>query len=189
MHDDDRYSDAALMERVKQGDQQAFRTIVESHQSAIFNLCMQYLNDRQDAEEIAQDVFLKLYKAADSYEPRAKLSTFLYRIAVNLSLNRIRDRRRKRLVSLDILTRRPDISAGESPDQPDKQMEQEESAAIVRKAIDALPANQRTAVLLNRYHGMSYEEIAAVMKCSVSAVESRLFRAKQNLKKELRSMS
>ncbi|MBN2414775.1 RNA polymerase sigma factor [bacterium] len=188
MVDEEHASDAALMERVKQGDQQAFRTIVESHQSSIFSLCMQYLNDRQDAEEVAQDVFIKLYKAADGYEPRAKLSTFLYRIAVNLSLNRIRDRRRKRLVSLDMFGHKSELLEGESPDQPDRQMEQDENAALIRRAIDALPANQRTAVLLKQYHGMSYEEIASVMKCSVSAVESRLFRAKLNLKKELKSI-
>lgn len=189
MNEEQQHIDAMLMERVRQGDESAFKVIVEDHQRDIFNLCMQYLGDRQDAEEIAQDVFIKLFKIADTYEPRAKLSTFLYRIAVNLSLNRIRDRKRKRLVSLDFLEVKRDGPLWRSQDQPDEIMEQSERTELVRKAIQSLPANQKTAVLLNRFQGLSYEEIAEVMKCSVSAVESRLFRARQNLKRKLISFS
>jgi len=181
-------NDAELMQKVKEGDERAFRQIVETHQASIFSLCMQYLANRQDAEEVAQDVFIKLYKTAETYEPKAKLSTFLYRIAVNLSLNRIRDRKRKRLVSFDFLKRISEEPSSNNDENPDKIMERDEEAAIIRKAIDSLPANQRTAVLLKRYHGMSYKEIARTMKCSVSAVESRLFRARQGLQEKLQSL-
>jgi len=178
-------TDAELMERVKFGDEDAFRQIVEKHKTIIFSLCMQYVGNREDAEEVAQDVFIKLYKKADIYEPRAKLSTFLYRIAVNLSLNKIRDRKRKKLISLDLFTNKDKGAFANSEIRPDQILERKERAAIVRRAIDKLPKNQRTAVLLKRFQGLSYDEIADVMQCSVSAVESRLFRAKQNLQKEL----
>ncbi len=182
-------TDAELMQRVKEGDEAAFRKIVDTYQDSIYSLCSQYLGNHQDAEEIAQDVFIKLYKNAENYEPRAKLSTFLYRIAVNLSLNRIRDRKRKRLVSLDFLRTAKGGMESRSEDRPDVILEREEKAGVVQKAIDSLPDKQRTAVILKRYHHLSYKEIAGVMHCSVAAVESRLFRARQSLQEKLSEFS
>lgn len=180
-------NDNELMLRVKQGDEEAFRRIVEIHHKPIQNLCFRYLKSREDAEEIAQDVFIRLYKSADKYEARAKLTTYLFRIAVNLSLNRIRDRKWKRFVSLDFfrgvaLENNP-ISA--DTHDPDSLLEQKEKQRTIRQAIDTLPTNQRTAVILKRFQELSYEEIAQVMGCSLSAVESLLHRAKQNLQKRL----
>jgi len=102
--------DHELMAMVKDGDEKAFRRIVERHNEPILNLCYRYLGNQEDAEEVAQDVFIRMYNAAGSYRPDAKLSTYLYRIAVNLSLNRIRDRKRKRFVSLEIFqhSRKPE---------------------------------------------------------------------------------
>ncbi len=178
-----------LMFRVKEGDEDAFREIVERYQRQIIGLCFRYVGNQQDAEEIAQDVFIHLYRAASTYQPRAKLSTYLYRIAVNLSLNRIRDDKWKRFISWEF-TNQDKKKRVASPmiDGPDSLMEQKEQYKIIREAIDSLPVNQKTAVILKRFQGLSYEEIAEVMNCSVSAVESRLHRAKQNLKKKLKHL-
>jgi RNA polymerase sigma-70 factor (ECF subfamily) len=180
-------NDTELMLRVKQGDEVAFKQIVELYHKPIHGLCFRYLKNQEDAEEIAQDVFIHLYKSADRYEARAKLTTYLYRIAINLSLNRIRDRKWKRFVSLDffrgVTPNNNPVTADAS--DPDSLLEQKEKQQTIRQAIDTLPPNQRTAVILKRFQELSYEEIAQVMQCSLSAVESLLHRAKQNLQKRL----
>jgi len=179
-------TDAELMRQVKNGDESAFRTLVEKYQQPIRNLCVQYVGNHQDAEEVAQDVFIRLLRAADSYEPKGKLTTFIYRIAVNLSLNKIRDRKWKRWVPWETMNGDEMISHhSDHIEDPNDLLEKKEKQNEVRKVIDSLPANQKTAVILKRYHGLSYEEIAEVMQCSVSAVESRLHRAKMILKKKL----
>ena len=178
-----------LMLRVKEGDEDAFREIVEKYQQQIINLCFRYVGNQQDAEEVAQDVFIHLYRAASKYEPRAKLSTYLYRIAVNLSLNRIRDDKWKRFISWEFIGK-GDKKSASSPmvDGPDSLVERKEQYRIIDEAINSLPTNQKTAVILKRFQGLSYEEIAEVMNCSVSAVESRLHRARQTLKKKLKHL-
>ena len=177
--------DRQLMLRVKAGDQEAFRHIVEKYQMSIMNLCHRFIGNQEDAEEIAQDVFIRLLRYAETYEPRAKLSTFLYRIAMNLSLNRVRDNKWKRYVSFDSgRGDMPGLSVDSAP--PDALLEQQEKSEAIRRVIDALPANQRSAVVLKRFEGLSYVEIAEVMGTSVSAVESLLFRAKQTLRKKLK---
>jgi RNA polymerase sigma-70 factor (ECF subfamily) len=178
-----------LIQRMKQGDENAFRILVEKHSKPIFHLCFRYLNNAEDAEEVAQDVFIKLQENITSYEPRAKLSTYLYRIAVNRSLNKIRDRKVKKWVSLEHVPSVTHESNSFSKFNPDDMLELKEKQQAVRKAIDTLPGNQRTAVLLHRFQGLSYTEIAEVMQCSVSAVESRLFRAKQSLSKKLQNVA
>jgi len=181
--------DQALMARVKAGDENAFRDIVLFNQDRVIRLCHRYVGNQADAEELAQEVFIRLYRTADRYEPAGKLSTLLYRIAVNLSLNFIRDRKRRRLFSLEWFR-----NGGESvytrngEERPDVLLEQEERRRLVRRAIDSLPESQRTAVILKRFEDLSYEEIADVMGCSVASVESRLHRARQTLKKKLRPL-
>jgi len=177
--------DNQLMLRVQQGDEDAFRRIVEAHQKPILNLCFRFVGNQQDAEEVAQDVFIHLYRSAATYRPTARLSTYLYRIAVNLSLNRIRDRKRKRLFSLDALKSDRRLEPTHPDGAPDLILERMELQAQIRKALDSLPESQRTAVVLKRFEGLSYEEIADVMRCSVSAVESLLHRAKVGLRTKL----
>lgn len=176
-------SEIVLMQRIARGDDQAFKCIVDQHSTMIFDLCYRYLGHRQDAEEVSQDVFIRLYKMAPKWQPRAKLSTFLYRIAVNLSLNRIRDNKRRRWLSLDTLGEKDScVFTASEAQRPDYQLEVKERAARVYKAISRLPEKQRTAIILRRYHEKSYLEIAEIMSCSVQSVESRLFRARQRLK-------
>ena len=184
-------TDTDLMMRVKSGDKRAFKSIVETYQRRVVNVAYRFLGNREDAEEVAQETFLRLYLSAKSYQPKAELFTYLYTIATRLALNRLRKRKRLRWFSLDQLQEdTPDGPGREFPsdpaDQPDGSLEQTEREAMVRRALDTLPAAQKTAVVLSRYEGLSYKQIAEVMETSVSAVESKLHRAKQTLKKKLR---
>ena len=181
--------DAQLMLLVREGDESAFREIFNRYQKQILDLCHRFVGNQADAEEVAMDVFIHLYRSRDSYKPEAKLSTYLYRIAVNLSLNRIRDRKRRRLVSFEFLkSKKPFDPSGPESERPDSQFETHERENLVRKAIDGLPAKQKSALLLRRYNELTYEEIANVMGTSVSAVEALLFRARETLKKSLKPL-
>jgi RNA polymerase sigma-70 factor (ECF subfamily) len=187
-------TDTELMMRVKTGDQSAFKSIVERYQRRVINVGYRFLGNREDAEDVAQETFLKVYLSAKSYKPRAKLFTYLYTIVTRLALNRLRKKKRLRWFSLDQLERNGEVGIGQEvpadpADQPDQSLERAEREAIVRRALDALPAAQKTAVILSRYEGLSYKRIAEVMELSVSAVESKLHRAKQTLRKKLNAYS
>ncbi len=181
--------DTRLMLRVKNGDEGAFREIIDLYQKPILNLCFRYVGNQQDAEEVAQDVFIHLYRSATTYQPTAKLSTYLYRIAVNLSLNRIRDRKRRRFFSLEALKSGKHNEPASPDESPDLHLERKEMQEKVKEILNSLPENQKTAVLLKRFEGLSYEEIAEVMQCSVSSVESLLHRAKVNLQKKMKILA
>jgi RNA polymerase sigma-70 factor (ECF subfamily) len=184
-----RMQDTDLMLRAREGDEAAFRQIVERYQKQIIDLCFRYTGCQADAEEVAMDVFYQLYRTRASYRPDAKLSTLLYRIAVNRSLNKIRDRKRRRLVSFEWLRRdRPADPESPEADRPDALAEEHERESLVRRAIESLPDKQKTALLLRRYEELSYEEIADSMGTTVAAVESLLFRARETLKKTLRPL-
>ena len=189
-----RMTDTDLMMRVKAGDKSAFKPIVENYQRRVINVAYRLLGNREDAEEVAQETFLRAYLSAKSYKPQAELFTYLYSIATHLALNRLRKRKRVRWFSLD--ASREDGAEepgreviGNPVDRPDMSLERSEREALVRHALDALPAAQKTAVILNRYEGLSYKQIAEVMDISVSAVESKLHRAKQTLRKKLSAYS
>lgn len=187
-------TDTELMMRVKAGDQSAFKAIVERYQRRVINVGYRFLGNREDAEDVAQETFLRVYLSAKSYKPRAELFTYLYTIVTRLALNRLRKKKRLRWFSLDQLERNGEVGIGQEvpadpADQPDQSLERAEREAIVRRALDALPAAQKTAVILSRYEGLSYKQIAEVMELSVSAVESKLHRAKQTLRKKLNAYS
>jgi RNA polymerase sigma-70 factor (ECF subfamily) len=169
--------DIELMLRFQKGEERAFEELVRKHTRGVLNLVYRYLGDATRAEDVSQDIFVKVYRARMKYEPKAKFSTWLYRIAVNHCLNEIRSRRSQPAVSApsDELFEHP------SGDHPDRQLSRVELQRAVKAAIDALPENQRMAVILARYEDMSYEEIAATMGLSLEAVKSVLFRAKENL--------
>ena len=178
--------DEQLMAAVAEGDLSAFRLIVERHQKPLISFISRYLGDRSAAEDVAQDVFLRVFKAAKDYRPQAKFKTWLFTIAANLCLNEIRNAKIR--PAFADLTDSPEakypLIASISP-SPLQAAEQEELSSAVRKAIDALPENQRTAILLRQYHEFSYNEIGRIMGLSVPAVESLIQRARQNLKKAL----
>ena len=178
-------TEAELISQMKNGDEAAFTQLINRHYTQIYQLCHRFLANAMDSEEAAQDVFIQFHRHINRYQPNAQLSTYLYRLAVNRSLNGLRTRKRKRLFSFHQIQNDQEWE-GNPNDRPDQKLEEAELARAVQKAIDALPENQRTAVILRRYQELSYEEIADVMNCSVSAVESRLHRAKQALRKKLK---
>ena len=170
----------------------AFKELVDKHQRAVINLAYRFLGSREEAEDVAQEVFIRMYKAAKTYKPEAGFPTWLFRITTNVCLNELRRRRRVREIPLVPLSEESErntamtVPASEGT-RPDIQLEQAERNRIIQESLEALPPNQRTAVILKRYEGLSYQEIADVLNTSVSAVESLLFRAKQTLKKKLKS--
>jgi RNA polymerase sigma-70 factor (ECF subfamily) len=168
-----------LILKFKEGDKFAFQELVEKYQDSVINASYRFLRNREEAEEVAQEVFLKVYQSASSYQPKAKFSTWLFRIVVNSCLNQLRDKKKFSSSELD-----EDLPAP-AQDQPDESLEREELKSLVREAIDSLPEYQITVIILNQYEGFSYQDMAKILDCSLSAIESRLFRAKENLKKQL----
>lgn len=172
---------------LKSGDQAAFRSLVEEHQQIVFTTCMGIVHNEYDADDVTQDVFIQAYHSIHSFRADAKLSTWLCRMAINKSLNFVRDNKRKQffksLVSID---------ENEIEDLP-SDLESAENESAIRaqqfhKAIDRLPKKQRTAFVLCKYDEMSYKDIAEVMQISLSSVESLLFRARKSLQKKLSNL-
>lgn len=183
--------DTQLMLRVKRGDGDAFAQLVGKFEQPVFNLVCRILRDPDEAEDIAQNVFVQVFKSAHRYEPSAKFSTWLFTIARNLCLNEIRRRVRHPAGSLD----EPGPGGGEHPEadlldraalQPGDASVREELFRKVDQAIDALPETQRTALQLCREEELSYEEIAQVIGCSLSATKSLIHRARETLKARLK---
>ncbi len=186
-------ADTALMLRVKQGDKAAFRMLVERYQQPVIGMIYRAIGDAWEAEDLAQRVFVRVYQSAQRYQPRAKFSTWLFTIVHNLVRNEYRRRGRHRLESLEHV-QEVDAGAERGGWQPVDQATPDPSTAAaerelqykIRAAIEQLPAAQRTAVILCRYEGWTYEEIAEVLGCSVGAVKSLLHRARLTLKNQLR---
>ena len=186
-------SDTDLMLRLKNGEQDALRELVERHKLSVINLCLRFTGNRNDAEDLAQEVFIKVFQAAPRYEVKASFSTWLYRITVNLCMNHQRRKKilhffslnHKKELGFQIEERTPEFAVD---DQPDTEFERKELQQFVQNAIQSLPESQKTVLILYRYHDLSYKEIAETLETTVSAVESRLHRAKENLKKRLKSV-
>ena len=179
-----------LMLRIAEGEEHAFEILVERHQASVLNLIYRLIGDRTKSEDLAQEVFLRVWKAAGDYKPKAKFTTWLYRIAANLCLNELKASRRKKWLRF-FQAGTDEQRAGEnnlsdaSPSPEDLLLTRERSRQITA-ALQSLPENQRMAIILKRYDDLSYEEIAGILNCSVSAVESLLVRAKRNLQEKLK---
>jgi RNA polymerase sigma-70 factor (ECF subfamily) len=190
-------ADAALMVQVREArDLAAFEELVRRYQDCVFNMVSRMLGDTRDADDITQQVFLRVWKSARRYKARAKFSTWLFTIARNLTLNEVRRRKRHPATSLDEPPpgappdSRPDNGAHErlgdtGQSSPSDQFLQSELEQALEDAIAALPEKQRLALILWRYQQLPYEEIAQVLKTSTSAVKSLLFRARTELKQKL----
>ncbi len=177
----------SLMMRVKDGDIAAFEELVELHQHAVIGTVAKMLGRPDDAEDISQQVFLRVWKSAARYEETAKFTTWLFTITRNLVFNEMRRRQRKQTVSID--ERQDDYHLGtpdESSPTPDESTLQQELETAIDRAIEALPEKQRLAVVLRRYEELPYEEIAEILGLSLSAVKSLLFRARAQLKESLK---
>jgi RNA polymerase sigma-70 factor (ECF subfamily) len=182
--------DAELMLRVKDGDGISFGVLLEKHRLSVIHFVYRLVQERAVAEELAQEVFLRVYRSRSSYEPTAKFKTWLFRIASHLALNWLRDEKHERGQE-----RLDDVSADLPPRQiSDRQPSVEQKLVYevkleeVRRAIATLPGNQRTAVLLHKYEEMEYTQIAKVLGCSESAVKSLLYRAYETLRARLAHM-
>lgn len=178
--------DHALMARIATGDHRAFRQLVERHQDAIVGTVTKMLGNSSDSEDIAQLVFIRVWKHAKRYKPDNKFTTYLYTIVRNLVYNESRRRSRKKTVSSD---QREDEHHLQHPDdtaaQPDTTLLTTELQQAIDAAIQALPETQRMAVILRRYENLPYEEIAEVLDTSVPSVKSLLFRARTTLRDSL----
>ena len=172
------------------GDEAAFGRIMARHQQRLFSLCYRLLHDAGDAEDAAQEVFLKLYGKSGTFEPRGQLFTLIYRMATNHCLNRLRRNKIAQFLPLQISRGedKGDVLELDPPDlapAPDERAASKEEWRAARASLRRLPSNQLAVVVLVRYEGLAYKEAAEVLGVSVGAVESRLFRAMRRLEKEL----
>ena len=183
---DENSRDILLMERIGAGDHRAFRELVERHQNAVVGTVAKMLGNASEAEDIAQQVFLRVWRHAKRYRPDAKFTTYLFTITRNLVFNESRRKKRRNEVSADEREENSHTLIPADPNrQPDSELLQEELRQAVDKAIASLPEPQRMAVVLRRYEQMPYEEIARVLDVSISAVKSLLFRARAALRDAL----
>ena len=183
--------DAELMLRVREGDDTSFALLLERHRGPVVHFLFRMVQNPSVSEELAQEVFLRVYRSRATYEPTAKFTTWLFRIATHLALNWVRDgKKEKGHESLDeqvvdgvdrqVRDRQPTI---------EQEMLYEVKMTEVRRAIEALPAKQRAAVLMHKYEEMEYSQIAKVLNCSESAIKSLLFRAYETLRARLAHMA
>jgi RNA polymerase sigma-70 factor (ECF subfamily) len=184
-------TDVQLMLDVKAGDEQSFELLLRKYRTPLVNFLYRMVRDTAVAEDLAQEVFLRVYRARQEYAPSAKFTTWMFRIATNLALNSMRDNRHRKLdISMD-----QSVDTGEEEQRPlevadrapsvEQELVERCRAELIMKAIHSLPEKQRAAVLLHKYQELDYGEIARVLECSESALKSLLFRAYESLRVEL----
>ncbi len=179
--------DAALMVAFQRGETSAFDQLLDKYHVPIVNFIYKIVNNRAEAEELAQDVFLNVFRSAATYEPRARFAAWIYRIATNAGLKALQNRRRWRLFSLrdhnsgQIRSNTEEILPDRAPNA-EAQLVERELGTIVRRAIGALPTKERVAIVLYRYEGLSYKEIAEAMNCTEAAVKTHIHRGKLKLR-------
>ena len=183
--------DAELMLLVKEGDGASFGVLLEKHRSSVVHFLYRMVQNHAVAEELAQEVFLRVYRSRSTYEPTARFTTWLFRIATHLALNALRDGKNERsqerldddssgLPARQVFDRRPSV---------EQTLVYQTKLDEIRRAITALPAKQRAAVLMHKYEELEYSQIARVLSCSESAVKSLLFRAYETLRARLAHMA
>jgi RNA polymerase sigma-70 factor, ECF subfamily len=186
-------SDVQLMLDVKAGDEQSFELLLHRYRTPLVNFLYRMVRSREQAEDLAQEVFIRVYRAREEYVPSAKFTTWLFRIATNLALNSLRDHRHQRLeISMDA----PLVADAEDGDERpfevadkhptvEQELVEQDRKNMIRHAIEKLPEKQRAAVLLHKYQELDYAEIAKILSCSESALKSLLFRAYETLRVQL----
>jgi RNA polymerase sigma-70 factor (ECF subfamily) len=182
-------SDVQLMLDVKAGDDESFNLLLRRHRTPLVNFLFRMVRDSATAEDLAQEVFLRVYRARKQYSPSAKFTTWMFRIATNLALNSIRDNRHRKMeTSIDAPVDDEESAPRELPAREmriDEHMVERDRSEFIRRAITSLPEKQRVAVLLHKYEEMDYGEIAGILDCSESALKSLLFRAYETLRVQL----
>ncbi len=177
-----------LIDKIKSGDRGAFDTLVDKHSKRVLNLCYRLTGNKMDSEDIAQDVFVDVFRNIDRFRGESSLSTWILRIAHNKSLNYIRDNRKPGIIAMELSGSGRNIGEtmpGKDSDRPDRSLEIVRNAAILYGAIAELPEKLSKPFSLHKLDGMPYEEIAQFLGISLSAVESRIHRAKQHLRKSI----
>lgn len=184
--------DAGFIERLQDREESAFKQLVNEHKDQVYNTCLGFLRNPQDAEDVAQEVFIQVFDSIGNFREEASLSTWIYRISVTKSLELIRYRKRKKRAgffrALNAFFTEPDKQEDETWDMhPGIRLENIERAEVLFREIDRLPERQKVAFTLQKIEDLTYKEVADVMELSVPAVESLIYRAKENLKKQLYS--
>ncbi len=187
--------DAALIRAYHEGDKAAFDRLVLKHKDRLFNLCYRLLGDYEEANDSAQEIFIKVYRSLKKFRFESAFSTWLYRIAVNTCKNRLKSsayRQERRMVPLDdsVSANRssPDREIHDESQSPATELEKKERMRAIQEAINKLPAEQKEVVTLRDIEGFSYEEVAEITGCNLGTVKSRLARARLDLRKKLRSV-
>lgn len=177
-----------LIQQLRAGDEGAFKSLVANYQDLVYNTALGIVQNSEDAEDVTQEVFIQVYRSIDQFKGDARLSTWIYRITTTKALDHIRSRKRKKRFAFITSLFGPNDELVHEPvdfQHPGVALDRKEQAALLFRMIDQLPENQKVAFTLHKSEELSYQEIADVMKLSVSAVESLLFRARQNLRKLL----
>lgn len=177
-----------LIQQLRAGDELAFKSLVATYQDMVYNTALGIVQNAEDAEDVAQEVFIQVYRSIDQFKGDARLSTWMYRITTTKALDHIRSRKRKKRFAFITSLFGPNDELIHEPvdfQHPGVTLDRKEQAALLFRMIEQLPDNQKVAFTLHKTEGLSYQEIADVMQLSVSAVESLLFRARQNLRKLL----
>lgn len=184
-------TDLELVQRVQSGDKRSFDILVLKYQHKVVNLVLRYVHDHDTAEDVAQEAFIKAYKGLKSFRGESAFYTWLYRIAINSAKNYLVSQSR-RLPDIDIDAEEAEQFAGESALReyatPERELLTAEMQRAINGAIEALPEDLRTAIILRELEGMSYEEIAEAMECPIGTVRSRIFRARESIDKVLRPL-
>jgi RNA polymerase sigma-70 factor (ECF subfamily) len=183
--------DAELMLRVKGGDSSSFAILLEKHRSPVIHFLYRMVQNQGVAEELAQEVFLRVYRSRESYEPTAKFTTWLFRIATHLALNSLRDGKNRRNEERldDDSSDMPARQVSDNRPTVEQQMLRQARLEEIRRAVATLPEKQRAAVLMHKYEEMEYSQIAKILNCSESAIKSLLFRAYETLRARLAHMA
>ena len=183
-------SDNEIITSILGGDKNQFRFLVEKYQQLVFRTCMGFLHGKDDAEDLTQDIFISAYQSLNKFKGQSAFSTWLYRIAVNASLNTVRKRSGNPfLVRIGLMSgsdKEMDVSIlNFDPEDPEKILIRQEHSKWIQDALDSLPENQRTAIVLSKYDDLPQREIAVIMKTTEGAVEALIQRAKKNLREKL----
>lgn len=185
-----KFDDEAVIRQISIEDLTAFKELVDRYQTSVYNTCYSILGDYHQAEEAAQDTFFQVYRSAGSFRGESKVTTWIYRIAVNQSLNLIRKNKKFRWVkSLNSLwheeIEEEEIQFASSPDEPDKLLEEKEKKGIIESALASLPEKQRVAFILSKYENLASREISEILGISINSVDARIHRAKLRLQKRM----
>jgi RNA polymerase sigma-70 factor, ECF subfamily len=178
-----------LIESIKAGDKNAFEILFNRYKDLVYSVCCRFIEDKDDANDISQDIFIKLYHSLGSFQYNSKFSTWIYKICVNHCLNILRKKKRNRILSLDYILEKfgwemtPEFE--DKSTNPEKNFEKNEELEIFQKALRDLPEKQKAALILNKFDGLKNSEISKIMDCPLSTVDSLIFRAKKNISEKI----